>query len=254
MRWMKKLFGGGTASVPTDPSVASATAPNSRIQDDDPRIGAGHALIDAYWAGIGTCDKDLLTYLINPQFQGAPPWPNMRQAFRIVRTADALIVASDGMSDPWVGTDITDESGFGMEVFIELPGLQDTSQDAIMAGPIFSLVEMAARNIADLSGITSRLDRFGVLSMEVPHEPGFGAGWTSDEGMSAALFGVPVHGRETHVVMPFGAVRMVPMTLLHQQELNRITSGGAEARVALAAALVAAGIGHRSDPRRAPVM
>ena len=54
-----------------------------------------------YWESIGSVDSDVLTYVINPMFQGAPPWPNTRQAYRLVRTDDTLIIASDGLADPF---------------------------------------------------------------------------------------------------------------------------------------------------------
>jgi hypothetical protein len=238
MTWIKRLLGGKT---PLPPPI---------IAKDDPRIAVGHAALDAYWATVGCVDADLLSYMVNPQFQGAPPWPNMRQAFRVIRTPDTLILASDGLSDPFVSTDIMDVSGFGMEVFVELPGLQTMTQDAIMASAAFGLIESLARNVADAGGLIPRLKKFGLLSMEVPLHPGFGPHFTSDDGMAAVLLGMIVPDRTVTLAQPFGPVRMVPVTLLHMRELDYLIDGGAAARDALGVALLDAGVGHISDPAR----
>ena len=34
-----------------------------------------HNAMQRYWESIGSVDSDVLTYVINPMFQGAPPWP-----------------------------------------------------------------------------------------------------------------------------------------------------------------------------------
>ncbi|WP_308721347.1 hypothetical protein [Komagataeibacter xylinus] len=94
------------------------------IAENDPRIAAGQDRVQAYWKTIGAVDDDVISYMINPMFSGAPAWPNTRQAYRVIRTAGSLIVASDGLSDPFVGTDMTDTSGFGLEVYLEIMGAE----------------------------------------------------------------------------------------------------------------------------------
>ncbi|MGL5012187.1 MAG: hypothetical protein ACRC6I_20155, partial [Paracoccaceae bacterium] len=234
MSWWKKFLGkpGAPAAEPT--ALRPDTSGKNVIADSDPRIAEGHARMDAYWATIGKCDPDLIAYLINPQFRGAPAWPNMRQAFRVVRREQSLIIASDGLSDPFVGTDMTDASGFGMEVFIELPGLQDMTFDAIRDSAAFALIESVARNMADIGGLGDRLERYGVLSMEVPSATGFGDGWTNEDGFTGILIGAAVAGRKMQVELPFGLVQIVPVTILCESELAYLVAGGAEARVEVA--------------------
>ncbi len=252
MNWLKRLMGQNDPKPRNDPKARnpepSATDPGV-IAEDDPRIAAGHAMLDAYWATVGRVDADVLSYMINPQFQGAPAWPNMRQAFRVVRTDTALILASDGLCDPFVGTNMDDTSGFGMEVFAEFPGLQEMSQADIMDSAAFGFIESVARNMANFGGITGRLDQYGVLSMEVPVPKGFGPSWTNGESMSGVLLGMPVADRQTRLDLPFGPVRLVPVTLLHLDELAQVATGGAAARQAMADALIASGTGHCSDTR-----
>ncbi|MBW8879925.1 MAG: hypothetical protein JF615_00485, partial [Asticcacaulis sp.] len=119
------------------------------IADTDPRIESGSARVRAYWDAIGPSDSDVITYLVNPQFMGAPEWPNMRQAFRVVRPAGSLIIASDGLADPFIGTDITDRQGFGCEVYIEVPYFAGAGFDALRDSWAFALIEAVAQNVAD---------------------------------------------------------------------------------------------------------
>jgi hypothetical protein len=241
MAWFKRKGGG---AEPPKPQM---------ITDDDPRIAEGHARLDRFWADVGQVEPDVLSYLINPQFQGAPAWPNMRQAYRIVRREQSLILASDGLSDPFVGTDMTDCSGFGCEMFIEVPGLQDLSMDEIRKSWTFSLIEMVSQNVANWGGVGSQLARHGVLSTEMPLGEDFLPGWATDEGQVGLLIGQTVAGWGTELAMPFGTVRMVAVTLLRPSELAHLAACGAEARQDIAARLVKAGHGHLCDPERAPL-
>ncbi len=224
------------------------------INDDDPRIAEGHARLDRFWAGVGAVEPDVLSYIINPQFQGAPAWPNMRQAYRVVRRDGSLILASDGLSDPFVGTNMSDCSGFDVEVLVELPGLQEMTMDEIRRSWAFALIEMVAQNVADWGGIGTQLARHGVVSSEMPLKDEFPADWVTEDGMVGVLFGQPVTGWVTALAMPFGPVQMVAVTLLRPAELAFVAAGGAETRQALSARLVDAGVGHLSDIGRDSVV
>ena len=242
MAWFKRK---GGAEQPPTPSM---------ITEDDPRISEGHARLDRFWAGVGRVEPDVLSYMINPQFQGAPSWPNTRQAYRVVRREGSLILASDGLSDPFVGTDMTNCSGFDCEMVVEVPGLQALTMDEIRHGWAFGLVEMAARNVADWGGVRPQLRRHEVISAEFPLGEGFLPGWVTGDGMVGVLIGQPVVGWDAELAMPFGPVRMVAATMLRPEELAFVTAGGAEARLALSAKLAAAGVGHRCDPGRGAVV
>jgi hypothetical protein len=246
MSWLKKLLG-KKPDTPREDTALDTKESTGTIKDDDPRISEGHARLDAYWSVIGDCDLDLISYLVNPQFQGAPAWPNMRQAFRVVRTQTSLIIASDGLSDPFVGTSMDNSSGFGVEVYIEIVGAQGMEFDDIKGSAAFGLIESVARNVADIGGLGDRLARFGVLSMEVPASPGFDGPWTDSEGYTGILIGMPVTGREGRIQLPFGPVDLVPVTVITLSELQFLTSGGAEARRELAEQLSKAGSGHLTD-------
>lgn len=155
--WLKNILGGG------DKPATFAAHPDDR-PDEHPTASETQRRMDGAWAAIGQSDGDLLTYVINPQFQGAPGWPNMRQAFRTVRLPGSLIIASDGLADPAPEqTEADDFPGYGAEVYIELPGLQDLPQDQVKDHWAFSVIEGFARNLANWGGINAQLNRHGVL-------------------------------------------------------------------------------------------
>jgi hypothetical protein len=119
------------------------------INHDDPRIAQGHARFDHYWSSIGASDPDLIAYLVNPMFQGKPAWPNTRQAYRVVRPPGSLIIASDGLCDPFVGTDIVNKQGFGCEVYIEAPEFSGADFDTLRGSWAFRVIENFAMNVAE---------------------------------------------------------------------------------------------------------
>ena len=50
-------------------------------------------LLTKTWGRWGAVDSDVLTHLVNPAFMGGPKWPALRQAYRVVRRPDAILVA-----------------------------------------------------------------------------------------------------------------------------------------------------------------
>jgi hypothetical protein len=245
----KKLFGkrpqtGGGAESPTPPG---GEPPDGVIGDNDPRIEAGYRRLKAYWDAIGPSDPDVITYIINPQFQGAPAWPNMRQAYRVVRPPRSLIIASDGLSDPFVGTNITDHQGFGCEVYIEAPEFAGAGFEALRASWAFALIEMLAQNVAHAGGLSQQLQRHGVLSMELPLAERFPPDWLTPGGTVGCLINVPVAGRPARIDdMPFGPVDICCVTLLTPAQTGEVASGGRQAREALVAQLGQIRGGHTS--------
>lgn len=224
------------------------------IDHDDPRIAEGHRRLDAYWQGVGRSDPDVISYLINPQFQGRPSWPNTRQAYRVVRTPGTLIIASDGLSDPFVDTNMDDANGFATEVFIETPDLVGANFSALRESWAFRLIENFAMNVADWGGIEPDLRQRGLLSTEFSAHDILPPDWLNEDGRAGFLVNTPVRGREMETRLPFGPVMIVPLTLLRPVEVRNIVDGGASARTDLAARLAATGNGHTSTLSRASVV
>ncbi len=206
------------------------------ITETDPRIELGYKKLKNYWDQIGPSDQDVLSYIVNPQFMGAPPWPNTRQAYRVVRPKNSLIIASDGLSDPFVGTSRENMQGYGCEVYVEVPEFADAKFDDINGSWAFALVENFAQNIAYMEGISEHLEKFHIMSMEFPFEDGvFPDQWMTKNGTVGALINLSIPERPSKISdMPFGPVDIICLTLLKPEELNKLAEGGAVARNKLA--------------------
>lgn len=226
-----------------------AQQPISSAPTGDPTTNESegvHRALDAYWASIGAVDPDVITYLINPMFTGSPAWPGTRQAYRVVRTPDTVIIASDGLSDvdpenPTAG------AGFGCEVYIEAPALVGAGFEDLRASWQFAAIENFAQNVAAMGGISAHLRRYGVASMELPLEgtnvPG---AMLTERGTSGALIGLPAQGRAPQVETPAGPVDIVPLTIVTTEELDAILSDGQAGRDRVAAARAQDGRAHRT--------
>ena len=234
------------------PAGAGTAPPMTAI--DDPRYDRFFAARSQLWATIGTVDEDVIAYLISPEFNGAPAWPTTRQAFRTVRTGRSLIIASDGLSDLFVDTTMP-EPGFECEVYLESPDLAGADFAAIRASWQFALIENFARNVADFGGINDRLERFGVVSMELPAPATMPQRWITPRGSVGALIDVQVPGRPTVCQLADDvAIRVIALTLLLPDETEHAITGGAAARAEIAQKLVASGTGLTSPADRRSVL
>lgn len=228
---------------------------------------ASAACLDRHWGAVGTVEQDVLSYLISPSLSGGPYWPSTRQAYRVIRRGDAVIIATDGLSDPFDDTEGMG-NGFEMELFVETADIPEQARGAVgEVDPLkrswaFELVENVARTVADAGGITAQLDQHGALSLEIPgfsqsHHlsdqlPGH---FVTDDDAIGVLLGGPEPDFPTRLDdMPLSPVRLVPVVLITASELEYVRSGGRGAREELVSRLAAAGVGHRSSLHRASVV
>jgi len=162
--------------------------------------------------------------------------------------ADPLIVASDGLSDPW--PDLRG-NGLRMEAFIEVKGMQDLTFDEIKGHWIFAAIESFSQNAAASGQFVDLVEEMGVLSIELPTDVG-PDGWLKPNGRFGALMNVPVEGRALTVDMPLEPIRLIPITMLYPNEIDVCAEGG-EARRAMAADLQSHASGHITDISRPPL-
>ncbi|MCC6925174.1 hypothetical protein [Novosphingobium sp.] len=235
---------GDQAQVPKGPEIVTI---------DDPRYKAFAKARRTYWSKLGPVDDDVLTYLVSPEFEGAPAWPTTRQSFCVVRPESGLILASDGLSDLFVDTDMSD-AGFGCEVYIETDLPTGSDFQSIRSSWQFSLIENFARNVANMGGIEHQLESYRILSMELPAPSGCPEDWLNDNEMIGVLINLSVPDRNGYCQLDdTHRIRMVPITILRPDELALVVSGGADAREKLASLLVAKGVGLRSPSSRKSV-
>ncbi len=221
---------------------------------EDPRWEQWAAARNGYWSGIGSVDKDVVAYLVSPEFMGAPPWPTTRQSYSVTRTDATTIIASDGMTDPHRDNS-GPANGFGAEVYLESPGLVGADFAAIRESWELDALQNFAANVADLGGITGHLDNYGVVSMELPAPEGIPAQMVTPNGTVGVLIGLDAPGRPAGVDLGEGeSARMIPVTVITPAETAYIVEGGAAARNDLAEKLAAAGVGVTSDVNRQSVV
>lgn len=257
MVWWKDILGLGKARsdpVPDPaPVVAAPKAAPPRIAPDDPRIAEGRALRLRHWQRLGRPNAEPLTYLSDPALHGVPAWPSGRQSYHVVRRSASLVLASDGLSDPFVATRATGESGYGVEVFVEIPQAVAPDTDALRDSWAFALIEIVAQNIAGFGGISNRLDRDGIVAMAVPLILPPGPGWVDATGFTGVLIGLPARRIGARIDLPFGPVRFLAVTILRPDEALHAARSAAN-REDLAARLRASGHEHLSDPGRASLL
>lgn len=282
MNFLEKLL--STFKKPTpqkaEPGLASsepgaAEQPCSQYQPTEAQLAsialmeAGAACLDRHWQAVGSCEADVLGFAISPSFMGGPHWPSTRQAYRIVRRNERIILATEGLSDPFEGVQGDDlGNGFEMELFIETPDIPTHAQGAVgdvapfVDSWTFELLRCVAGTVADAGGYRSRLERYGVLSLELPGvsqsraiSEQLPAHFVSADDCAGVLIGGPAADFPTRLDdMPLSPVTLVPVVLITASELDYVRNGGAQAREDLAARLNAAGLGHVSHLQRASVI
>ena len=271
MNFFKKLFGSSKAPetqhdqpAPQSPELVDLTdaeAANLAVRE------AGAACLDRHWSAVGTVERDVLAYLISPTFSGGPYWPSTRQAYRVVRRGDTIILATEGLSDPFDDTEGMG-NGFEMELFVETADIPEHAHGAVgevdpfKGSWAFELVEHVAKTVADAGGITHQLDQYGALSLELPglsqsHHMSdqLPKHFVTDDDSTGVLLGAPAPDFPTLLEdMPLSPVRLVPVVLITAAELEYVRSGGRAAREDLVSRLQAAGVGHLSSLHRASVV
>jgi hypothetical protein len=220
---------------------------------------ATYAKRDQFWATIGTVEPDVIAFLINPQFRGEPAWPGTRQAYRVIRRPRSIIIASDGLSDPF--DDVAGMgNGFEMELFIETPDIPkemaglDGNVAALGGSWAFVILKHVCAQIAEAGGIRQKLEKLDVLSMELPGVSGEPAllKQLPKEFISADdCIGILIGGPKPDFLalisdMPLSPVLMVPVVLLTAAELDVVRCDGAAGPKTVVANLSTAGIGHVS--------
>ncbi|SEC03740.1 Suppressor of fused protein (SUFU) [Pseudomonas saponiphila] len=282
MNFLEKLLNAFKKPTPqkAEPGLASsepgaAEQPCSQYQPTEAQLAsialmeAGAACLDRHWQAVGSCEADVLGFAISPSFTGGPHWPSTRQAYRIVRRNERIILATEGLSDPFDGVQGDDlGNGFEMELFIETPDIPTHAQGAVGdVSPFadswtFELLRCVAGTVADAGGYRSRLERYGVLSLELPGvsqsramSEQLPAHFVSADDCAGVLIGGPAADFPTRLDdMPLSPVTLVPVVLITASELDYVRNGGAQAREDLAARLNAAGLGHVSHLQRASVI
>ena len=233
-------------------------------QPDDAVVGkeAGARMLatacaarDAFYATLGEVDADVLAPLVNPAFTGGPRWPSLRQAWRVIRRADSILIASDGLSDPFEDDDdVFVPRGHLLEVCIEAP-LSAFDGGAVQASWLFDVIYQVSQNVADHGSIDLLVQRHGSVSMALDVQDAPKA-LEDENGQVGVLLAQGTATIPPSLATPHGAVMLLTATVLQPAEMAHIGEAAdkAQSRRDLAAALAASPTGHWSVASRPAVI
>lgn len=148
-----------------------------------------HTKRDTLWQQVGKVEPDVITHLVNPALMGAPRWPDLKQAYRVVREPNGnTVLATDGLSDPFSDNHPhkNNKNGYEIELYLETQENLQLPQHSWQ----FTILYQTAGNVALNGGIKELLDELDYISLEfsdipVPKE------YLNQEGKSAVLLGIP---------------------------------------------------------------
>ncbi|MED3979994.1 hypothetical protein [Priestia megaterium] len=189
----------------------------------------------AYWNTIGHVDGDVLTHLLNPMFFGGPVWPSGRQTFIRVQKTETVILASDGLSDPFQSPEEkSQKQGKGLEFYIEC-------DDESLRGPLsdiqdhwaFDLLYQMSQNAAAHPNMLELFMKHDILSIEFtdldvpPH-------FVNENGEIGVLLGIQSPSVSASLSLPYESIKLISMKLLTPNELEYVREQGAQGRRQLA--------------------
>jgi uncharacterized membrane protein YhaH (DUF805 family) len=231
------------ASGSFDARPASASAPPTAQMPIAVPADAAPSPDDALttaWRAVGSVDR------VEPRLGVQPSWRS--QGYLVVRRDDGVeILATNGLGEAEGAAAL----GAGAEVYLAGRGLGETPE-AVADGWRFTIVAAVARRIgASGMHLPAELEQYGALSMSVPADAP--ADWRGVDGSVGVLIGVGLPGVPDAVATTAGEVRLVGLTPLRPEELQRILDGGREARASIAASLASLPPAVLTDPVRPAV-
>jgi hypothetical protein len=202
----------------------------------------------AAWRTLGKLEEDVLTFLLNPSFAGAPRWPSMRQAWRVIHRPGGTLLASDGLSDPF--DDREEPSiGFGIECIIET----DEPIGRIPASWPFQALVQVCHTVAGHGGLLELLGELKLLSVELSGE-GMPDPLVTADGSVGVMLGIASSTLPTIIQTPAGDVHIITVKTLLAEELEYIRQHGAKGRAELGRRFARSGEEHLSRALRSPVI
>jgi hypothetical protein len=199
---------------------------------------------EAAFRSLGELEEAALV----PIVMGGPLWPGQRQAWRTIeRPGGRTLLATDGMSDPFIDRD-EPSAGFGLELVIET----DEPVEAGAASWPLRLLQRAADEVAEYDRVRAWLLK-GLASMEVSGQdmPETLVTW---EGRVAILLGVESKSIPRGFITPAGEVRLVTVKALLPAELSYMLDQGRTGPSDLAKRFAQSGEEHLSRAHRRPVV
>ncbi len=241
--WLRKLFGAKAQAVgELGPGRMASLAERSAEARG------------RFWAALGPASDRILS--------SAPAglrWPGGHEAYRLIHRGNALLLATDGLSDPFDAEATV--NGFEIELFVEGPG-EGASTPVAGDGWMLEVLRRVAAIVAEEQGILGPLERHGPIALELTNVSASAAiaarlpaHFLTADDVLGVMIGGPDPDFETQIAdMPLSPVRVVPVVLLTAAELGEIRAGDSDTRDGVLAALQATGVGHCSDLLRESIV
>jgi hypothetical protein len=161
-------------------------------------------------------------------FMGGPKWPNTRQAFRAVRRPGEILLASDGLSDPY---DDAERARNGLEH--EFYATTADPLDPVPGSWLWDLVWQMSQFAAGHAGLAGLLDEMTLLSTELydvgipdSHRERF----VNSDQRVAVLLGQHDSAPPSIVDGPLSRIRLVNIKLMTLDELEYVLPRDEEGR------------------------
>lgn len=195
----------------------------------DKRMIAKYKARQSHWQMIGRVEDDVLAPIMNPAFQGYPMWPDLRQAYKVIRTTNTIIIATDGLSD-----DFADEesgNGFGIELYVESNDkeLINMPTEQLNKTWLFQLLFQAACNAAQSGAYYNAIHTYGVVSSEfwdVDMDPRY----MTDNESVGVLIGIEHENRPSSMSFENDKIIVASVTAIKPEELKEIVANGKACR------------------------
>lgn len=207
-----------------------------------------YASREAHYRLLGEIDPLVLAPIMNPGLMGGPRWPDLRQAYNVIRTGNRTTVITNGLADPF---DDEDEPnvGFGVEVLAET---DEPCEEPMAANWVFTLVSRVSRQIVSHRSVRELIDELGTLSMELDSVAGL-EDLATPERRIGLLLGIHPPKFPALWDAPAGSVRLLTVKVLFPSELAVAVEQGDAGRQLLAERFAADGAYHLSSTVRASV-
>lgn len=202
------------------------------LYNRDKRLKKRYDARNNYWKNVGVLESDVITHIINPAFLGMPAWPDLRQAFKVIRTDNSVIIATDGLSDDF--KDEKDENGFGIELFAETNDEKIITFGLAELGKswLFQLVFQAAANAANSGAYYNAINQHKYVSSEF-WDIDINKKFISDSDGVGVILGIERKSTPSTIIFENREILVVSITPLINSELNYIIENGKAGREAL---------------------
>ncbi|MCS3848500.1 suppressor of fused domain protein [Xanthomonas campestris] len=205
---------------------------------------------DELFESLGQVDSDVIAHVINPAFMGGPRWPALRQAFSIIRTNDSIMVASNGLSDPF--DDVEEpNNGYRVEIIAET---KEKLTGGIAGSWLFKLVYALSQQAAHSGQMADFIEGHGVITMELFAQDCGLEEFQNAHGMVGVMIGVEHPELPKKIQFPAEHVFLAAVQILTPDELAYVVEKRAEGRNHLHGLMRSSGLYHFISPGRASLL